>query len=210
MHRFEEHAQHLLTVMLGEALELHCFARDPALDVPGSHIARLPEPDVLHQVGKRFRQAATRTQRVLPIEVLPVDLEEEEFDERLCVRQALQHRVHEARIAQVLHARQSYSALLTREIEKRGEWLLHECVGTSLVRNLLHLLWQTALLIGELGLLLHIGLRIVCEGHGCIVVEGDLPLDDDSFVVGDVDVLDQLVRLQHTALNLSRHILTVK
>ena len=61
--------------MLSEALELDGLPGYPVLDVPRCDVSRLAHPQVLQQLGKGHRQATSRPQRVLLIDVVQVDLE---------------------------------------------------------------------------------------------------------------------------------------
>ena len=58
--------------------------------------------------------------------MLPVNLEKEELYKGLCVRQALQHRIHKASIAQVLHASETEPTFLGLVIQKSRQSLLHQ------------------------------------------------------------------------------------
>ena len=84
--------------MLGEPLELNSLASDPVFDVPRRHIFLPASPQIRQQLCESHRETPTRPKRVPLINVAHVDLEEEKLDERLCVGQALKHRVHEASI----------------------------------------------------------------------------------------------------------------
>ena len=95
--------------MLREALELDSFPGDPVFDVPWRYISRLTHPQVLQQLRKRHCQTAPRPQCILLIHVTQVDLKQEKLDEWFRIRQALQHRIHEARVSQILQASQTGS-----------------------------------------------------------------------------------------------------
>ena len=90
--------------MLCETLELNCFASDPLFDIPWSYVAPPTKPYVPQELSKRHSQPTPRTQRILSIDMIHVDLKEEKLDQGLRVGQTLQHRVHEARVTKVLEA----------------------------------------------------------------------------------------------------------
>ena len=107
MHRLEQHRQHLLAIVLREALELNCLSGNPIFDVPRSHVSRLTHPQVLKQLSKGHGEATSRPQRIFLVDVTHVDFKQEELYERLSICQALQHRVHEACVTEVLQARET-------------------------------------------------------------------------------------------------------
>ena len=93
--------------MLGKSLELNCLSGDPVFHIPGSHVSGLAHPNVLEQFSECHGQATSCAQCVLLVNVLDVDLEKEKLNEWLRVRKALQHRVHKARVTQVLETSQA-------------------------------------------------------------------------------------------------------
>jgi len=90
VHRLEQHAQHLLAIVLGEALELDSLASHPLLDIPRGDGVLLTKPDFLNELGECLSQAAACAQSILPVQMLPINFVEEELDQRLRIRQALQ------------------------------------------------------------------------------------------------------------------------
>ena len=90
--------------MLRETLELASSPADDLFDVPGGYILGFPCVEFLDQVRVALSKSATRTQWVLFVNMILIEVKEEEFDEWLCVTQALQHRIHKASVAQVLEA----------------------------------------------------------------------------------------------------------
>ena len=107
MHRLEQYRQHLLAIVLREALELNCLSGNPIFDVPLSHVPRLTHPQVLKQLSKRHGEATSRPQRIFLVDVTHVDFKQEELYKWLSICQALQHRVHEACVTKVLQARET-------------------------------------------------------------------------------------------------------
>lgn len=75
MHGLEQHTQHLLTVMLCEALELNGLSGDPVLDVPWGHVAPSAHPDILKKFGEGHGKTSSRSKSILLVNMLQVDLE---------------------------------------------------------------------------------------------------------------------------------------
>jgi len=121
--------------------------------------------------------------------VTRVYFEEKELDERLCICQALENGVHEARVAEVLETSQTAS-LLCVLVADFGERLLHHLVR---IVCLLELFRQSALHLDTFSL--DVGFRVESVWNLGFPLQGNLPLENKSFSICDIDVLYELVRM---------------
>ena len=92
--------------MLGKSSELDCLPGDNHFAVIGRHVVMALNEHFMHQIEKCDRQLAS-----CPIAIVGVNVEFENSEkvvlqERLSVGEALDHAVHETRVAQVLQAGQ--------------------------------------------------------------------------------------------------------
>jgi hypothetical protein len=98
----EQHGQQLLRVVLLHARELRGERRERALEPGGRHRAlRRRGPHIAQQRAKLGCEAAAAAERVRRVHVGAEAVGQEEGDEHRRLRQTLQRRVHEARVAWV-------------------------------------------------------------------------------------------------------------
>ena len=122
----QEERQQLLRVMQLAAQELGREVADLGLEHVGRDGAVVAGPHLLHQVGVGLCNLPLHAQRVAEVELLQVAVLEEVLGELGHVAEALQGRVHEARVAQVgepTEARLASEVLALLRGAARGRWL---------------------------------------------------------------------------------------
>ena len=100
----EQDRQEFLGIMLLEAHELTRFLGNDALYVPRRNVFGIPNIHFLDQIRVSNRQLAFGAVHARLIQVEMVNLKKEVFHDVLRVRDALQNRIHEAGVPQVLEA----------------------------------------------------------------------------------------------------------
>jgi len=182
--------------MLCEALELDSLARNPTFHVPRIHVRTFTSVHLMQKLSKCFCKVATCSISVLWVDVLLVCLEEKKLHQGFSVCQTLQNRVHEARVSEVAQTGQPLPGILTlKHLCKRQ---LHPFIRI----NILKLLRQLASILA----LLDLRLWIVGPRFLSFFVKGNLPLQENQVVVSDVDLINQLMALEHSSVHFNRQV----